>query len=54
MKLQNSINRKVKGVEYRRWFVNLPVEDVERLAWKAGQELETKIVGDKLILKPSG
>ena len=54
MKLQNKINRIVNGVEYRRWYVYLPKEEVDELNWKEGVELDTKISGNKLVLKPSG
>lgn len=52
MKLQDKINRKVGDREYRRWYINLSKEEVKRLEWKKGQELETKIIGNKLVLKP--
>ena len=53
MKLQDKINRRVGDKEYRRWYINLSKEEVKKLEWNKGQELEAKIIGNKLILKPS-
>ena len=52
VKLQNKINRKIGNKEYRRWSVNLPIEQIEQLKWSEGLELEVKITGNKLVLKP--
>ncbi|MFY3739818.1 MAG: antitoxin component of MazEF toxin-antitoxin module [Candidatus Nitrosomirales archaeon] len=51
MKLQKRFNRKVAGKEYSKWVVNLPPEEVERLGWEEGVDLEATIKDDKLILK---
>jgi hypothetical protein len=52
MKLQDKINRKIGNKEYRRYYVNLSNETIEKLAWSKGQELESKIRNGSLIVKP--
>ena len=52
MKLQKQRTREVNGKEYYRWTVVIPTEKVQELKWHAGQELDGKIVLDKLILTP--
>jgi hypothetical protein len=42
----------VNGKEYYRWTVVIPTEKVQELKWDAGQELDGKVVRDKLILTP--
>ena len=53
MKLQDELNRRVGDKEYRKWFVNLSKEHVEKLQWKKGQELDVRIRGSSLILRPA-
>jgi hypothetical protein len=52
MKLQKRLNRKVAGVEYSKWVVTLSPEDVDKLGWKAGEELASKIKDHSLTLIP--
>jgi hypothetical protein len=52
MKLQKQRTREVNGKEYFRWTVVIPTENVQELKWNAGQELDSKIVRNKLILTP--
>jgi hypothetical protein len=53
MKLQKRFNRKVGNKEYDKWIVNIPPEDVTRLGWKDGTDLDLKIdmKDGKLILQ---
>jgi hypothetical protein len=52
LKLQKQRSREVNGKKYYRWTVVIPTEKVQELKWHAGQELDSKIVWDKLILTP--
>jgi AbrB family looped-hinge helix DNA binding protein len=52
MKLQKRFNRKVGDKEYAKWMVTIPPEEVERLGWKEGTDLEVGIKDGKLVLKP--
>jgi hypothetical protein len=52
MKLQKRFNRKVGGKEYSKWVVNLPNEEIEKIGWKAGMELELDIRENRMILRP--
>lgn len=51
MRLQKRLNRKVAGREYSKWVVTLSPEDVEKLGWHEGEELDARIRDDKLILE---
>ena len=53
VKLQDELNRRVGDKEYRKWFVNLSKEHVERLQWAKGQELDVRIRGRTLTLRPA-
>lgn len=53
MRLQDELNRRVGDKEYRKWFVNLSKEHVEKLQWKKGQELDARVRGRSLILRPA-
>jgi hypothetical protein len=53
MKLQKRFNRKVGNKEYDKWIVTIPPEDITRLGWKDGTDLDLKIdmKDGKLILQ---
>jgi len=40
VKLQRRFNRRVGDKEYSKWVVVLPDDEVSRLGWKEGVELE--------------
>jgi hypothetical protein len=40
VKLQKRFNRRVGDKEYSKWVVVLPGDEVSRLGWKEGVELE--------------
>jgi hypothetical protein len=40
VKLQKRFNRRVGDKEYSKWVVVLPSDEVTRLGWKEGVELE--------------
>jgi hypothetical protein len=51
VKLEKSLNRTVKGVEYYRWRLTLPPEVVKALGWDDGDELEPTAEGGKLVIR---
>ncbi len=51
MKLQSQVSRKVGDKEYKKFWIILPQILLKKLNWKSGQELETEVKGNKLILK---
>lgn len=51
MKLQKQLSRRIGNKEYPKWIVTIPPSKVRQLGWKAGEELETVIEENKLILK---
>lgn len=42
VKLQKRLNRRVGDKEYSKWVVVLPSDEVSRLGWKEGVELEAR------------
>ncbi|MGH9923691.1 MAG: AbrB/MazE/SpoVT family DNA-binding domain-containing protein [Nitrososphaerales archaeon] len=40
--------------EYNKWIIVIPPEDIEKLKWREGQELELEIQEGKLILSAKG
>lgn len=51
MKLQSQVSRKVGDTEYTKFWVVLPQKVIRKLGWKTGQELDTEIKGDKLVVE---
>lgn len=51
MRLQKQLSRKYNKKEYAKYVIVLKEKIVEKLGWKAGQELEAKIENDVLIIK---
>ena len=51
MKLQSQISRQYKDTKYEKFWIVLPSKLIQKLGWKSGQELETEIKGDKLIVE---
>ena len=48
--------RKVKSVQrgdliYSKWTINIPQKMVEKLNWRAGEELSAKVVDGKLVVE---
>lgn len=52
MKLQKRLSRKLPKRIYHKWIVTIPPEQIKKLKWKEGEELETLIEYSGLILKP--
>lgn len=52
VKLQKRFAYKYKDKEHYKHVVTVPEAHIERLGWKEGQELETSVKNNELILKP--
>jgi antitoxin component of MazEF toxin-antitoxin module len=52
VKLQKRFNREVDGVEYSKWVLTIPPEQIKELHWHAGQELDTTVKDNELVIKP--
>ncbi len=50
MRLQSHISRKYKNNSYRKFWVIIPNKLLEKLGWKIGEELESEVKGNKLIV----
>jgi bifunctional DNA-binding transcriptional regulator/antitoxin component of YhaV-PrlF toxin-antitoxin module len=52
MKLQKQLSRVHKDKAYPKYTVVIPPREIEKLGWKEGEELETKIDDNGLTIKP--
>jgi len=52
MKLQRQVAYKYKGKNHYKHVVIIPEDDVKKLEWKDGEELEDEVNGNNLTLKP--
>lgn len=52
MKLQQRSNRKVGDKEYKKWYVDIPADAIEKAGWKESAELDFDIKDNKITLKP--
>ena len=50
MKLLSQISRKYKNNFYRKFWVIVPRNVVEKLGWKKGQELKANVKKEELII----
>jgi len=53
MKLQSQVSRRVGKKEYRKFWVVIPNEIIEKLGWVEGQEVSADVKGHTLLLKAS-
>jgi bifunctional DNA-binding transcriptional regulator/antitoxin component of YhaV-PrlF toxin-antitoxin module len=51
MKLQRQVTRVVEDKEYTKWVITIPPEQIESLGWKEGEELESRLGKNSLIIK---
>jgi bifunctional DNA-binding transcriptional regulator/antitoxin component of YhaV-PrlF toxin-antitoxin module len=51
MRLQSQISRKYGDKEYRKHWIVISDKLLKKLGWKAGQDLEAEVKGDKLIIE---
>ncbi len=52
MKLQKQVSRVVEGIEYVKWVIIIPPSQIEKLGWSEGEELESKVNGNALTVRP--
>ena len=50
MRLLSQISREYKEKQYKKFWVIIPNSIVEKLGWKSGDELETKLKDKKLTI----
>ena len=50
MRLQKQVNRIVDDKEYSKYVLVIPPEEVEKLEWKEGEELEHEVKEQALII----
>jgi bifunctional DNA-binding transcriptional regulator/antitoxin component of YhaV-PrlF toxin-antitoxin module len=53
MKLRRTQNRVYHGKIYEKWILVLPPEDVKKLGWTEGIELEPTVKRNELRLRPA-
>lgn len=51
MRLQKQVNRIVDDKEYAKYVVIIPPEEVEKLQWGEGEELEHEVREQTLIIR---
>ena len=51
MRLQSQISRKYKEKKYKKFWIVIPKKILEKLGWKSGQELESNVKKNKLIIE---
>lgn len=52
MKLQKQLSRKAGNIEYPKFVVVIPPEQIKEVGWKEGTELSADVGENKIILKP--
>ncbi len=53
VRLQRRASRVVNGFVYTKWIITIPPSDIEKLQWKEGDELESEVKDNVLVLKKS-
>ena len=51
MYLQKQLSKKIGDKEYAKWVIVIPPKLIEKLGWKAGEELEAEVKDNKLIIE---
>lgn len=51
MNLQKQLSKKIGDKEYDKWVIVVPPKLIEKLGWKAGEELEAEIKEGKLVIE---
>tara|TARA_Y100000310_G_C20658536_1_gene803359 strand:+ start:816 stop:980 length:165 start_codon:yes stop_codon:yes gene_type:complete len=52
MKLQKHLSRKIGDKKYTKWVITIPADEIEKLGWKEGEDLELVPKGKKAEIKP--
>lgn len=51
IKLQKQLSRRVGNKEYPKWVIIVPPKQIDALAWKEGECLESEINNQELIVR---
>ena len=51
MRLQEQLSKKVGDKVYKKYVIVVKPKTIEKLGWKAGQELEAEVKGKKLVIE---
>ena len=51
MRLISQKHAQYEGKDYHKFWVVIPNKIIEKLGWKAGEELEAEVKKDKLIIE---
>jgi antitoxin component of MazEF toxin-antitoxin module len=51
MKLQKQLSRKIGNTEYAKFVTVIPPQIIKDLGWEDGQELETEVKDNKLVIR---
>jgi len=51
MRLLSQKSREYKDKSYYKFWVVIPNKIIDKLGWKRGDELETEVKGDKLLIE---
>jgi bifunctional DNA-binding transcriptional regulator/antitoxin component of YhaV-PrlF toxin-antitoxin module len=51
MKLQKQRSYEYGGKEHYKYVVTLPKKPIEKIGWKAGDELEAEAMGNQIVIK---
>jgi hypothetical protein len=46
------VSRETEGKEYYKWVIVIPPEQIDRLGWSEGMELDSIVKGDGLLIRP--
>jgi bifunctional DNA-binding transcriptional regulator/antitoxin component of YhaV-PrlF toxin-antitoxin module len=52
MKLQKQLSRKVGSKEYSKYVITLPPDEIKKLGWKTGEDLELELTKDGIKIVP--
>ncbi len=51
MRLQKQTSRIVGKIEYSKWVITVPPQQIGELGWNEGEELESKVSSNSLIVR---
>ncbi len=51
MRLQKQLSKRVGEKKYAKYVIVIPPKTIDKLGWKAGEELETEVKGNKLVIE---
>ena len=51
MRLLSQTSREYQGKEYKKFWIVIPNKLIEKLKWKAGQDLEAETEDGKLVIE---